>query len=394
MRVLFYEPNPAGHHFAYLGRMLPGFLRLPVTSALATTPEAADSETFAAQIAPHTDRLEILPLCRPLLRRKSLRNAWRRLEDLRRALESWRPDHACVVYADGMWQLMALWPEAGLGSAARGVTLEGWVYRGGFSYPDATSPPQAAIRALFRRLLRRGVFAKLHLQDELLFEFARGVEGSQTEVVLAADPIKLREPTPVGEARAAFGLPAEGRVIVCSGTVSRRKGVDLAMRAFARLQDDPSGEPVRLLVAGPHDDEIRGLLARAPYAGLVAQGRIVSFDRFLDEDQMLLSAEAGDLLLAPYPNHSGRSSIILWGAAAGVPVLGASRGCIGHVIRAEGLGATCDVTDIGSFAEAIRASLASPLSKQEAARVRAYAAWHGIENYQAMSAELVERRTR
>ena len=25
MRVLFYEPDQTGHHFAYLGRMLPAF---------------------------------------------------------------------------------------------------------------------------------------------------------------------------------------------------------------------------------------------------------------------------------------------------------------------------------------------------------------------------------
>jgi len=46
MRLLFFEPNQSGHHYAYLARMLPGFLDLPVEVVLATTAVGAVSDEF------------------------------------------------------------------------------------------------------------------------------------------------------------------------------------------------------------------------------------------------------------------------------------------------------------------------------------------------------------
>lgn len=40
MRVLFYAPDHAGHHFAYLGGTPPGFVDLPMEILVATTPGA------------------------------------------------------------------------------------------------------------------------------------------------------------------------------------------------------------------------------------------------------------------------------------------------------------------------------------------------------------------
>lgn len=390
MHILFYEPNEAGHHFAYLARMLPGFTQLPVRVTLATTESAARSKEFAETIGKLAQQPEVAPLCRPLIKNDPAKNAKRRLEDFQTCIAKLQPDHACMVYADGIWQMAAKaalvgrpWPKA--------LTVEGWLFRGGFAYPDARRIHGRATRWLFRRLLRRGLFAKLHMQDELLEAYASRIGGSPTEIALAADPIQLRPAVSQAEARSRLGLQQALKVIACTGTVSRRKGVDLAMMAFRKLPA-ATQENAQLLIAGPHDEEIKSLLASESFAPLVATGRIVSHDQFLGEDEMLLTAEASDLVLASYPNHSGRSSIILWAAAAGRPVLAVNRGCVQHVVQQNQLGWTTEVVDTDKFAESLHRSLQREWSDSDAERVQQYAAWHRVENYRLMSAALVRKR--
>ena len=147
-----------------------------------------------------------------------------------------------------------------------------------------------------------------------------------------------------------------------------------------------------LLIAGPHDEQIKSLLNNRIAANPDANKFIRSLDRFLSEDEMLLVAAASDLVLAPYPNHSGRSSIILWAAAAGKPVLAVNRGCIQHVVEKEGLDTTCNVRDIDEFATAMGQALQGSWTDEDVARVRAYANWHRVENYQDISSQLIRAR--
>jgi glycosyltransferase involved in cell wall biosynthesis len=134
------------------------------------------------------------------------------------------------------------------------------------------------------------------------------------------------------------------------------------------------------------------MLAESPYREWVEEGSVVSVDRFLDEKEMFAAASAVDLVVTPYPRHQNRSSIILWAAAAGRPSLGTNSSCIAHVINHEQLGMTSDVLDKRVLADAIDAALNMPWSEQDAARVRRYAEFHRIENYQRLSSELVRER--
>ena len=63
MRVLFYQPDYTGHHLAYLARMLPGFVDLPIEIVLATTAEAIASQEFSQSLAAFGDRLKLVPCC-------------------------------------------------------------------------------------------------------------------------------------------------------------------------------------------------------------------------------------------------------------------------------------------------------------------------------------------
>jgi len=390
MRVLFFEPNHSGHHLAYFSRMLPGFLELPIDIALATTESAIESSEFEICLGNYLERLEIVKIETQMPRRSPLRNARWRIRELARATESWRADHVCVLYADGFWELAALETLLPGRALPERSTLEAWIYRGGFAYPDSNRFVDKFRKWLFRRLLKCGVFEKIHLDDELAIQYVNEISEVNTEVVLPANPVAILNRRKMSDAKAALGLPPDVPIVSLSGQIAKYKGAHLALKAIEVLTKT-DGE-VRLLLAGPHDDATKDLLSMPPFPSLVQTGRVVSKDEWLNTEEMFCIASASDLVIAPYFNHSGRSSIILWAAAAGRPVLAVDRGCIRHVVETQGLGRTCDVLNPNEFAKAIEEMLARPWSEIDAHRVRDYAKQHSIENYQRLSAALVRKR--
>jgi len=394
MKLLFYEPTHTGHHYPYLARMLPGFVELPIELILATSREGVESEPFAGNLAPFADRLTVVADCAPPPASKR-RTAARRATEVVGLTRRLGVDHVLVLYADGLWQTMAVRRLRGAKLFDPGVTVEGIVYRGGFAYPEASGIGDRLKRWLFRRMMNQGIFDRLMIDDEILYGFAAAERRgpAETRVDLAANPVVLRPPRSRADARADLGLPAEGRIVSLSGMIDRRKGADRLIEAFARaVASDSDMSDVRLLLAGPHRPEIVELLGRADLRPLVDAGRIRRIDRFLDEADMFNVAAASDLVTAPYPNHSGRSSIILWAAAAGRPVLAVDRGCIAHVVKTERLGRTCDVRNIDAFAGAMTDALNRPWHSADAERSRQYAAFHDVTNYQRINSALVRRR--
>jgi glycosyltransferase involved in cell wall biosynthesis len=295
-----------------------------------------------------------------------------------------------VCYADGIWELAAAQTLLGRRPWPRDLTVEGWIYRTRFGDPTDRRLRSQIRRWLFTRLLHLGAFKKLHLDGELLFDYVeRFIGRTPTEVVLTPNPVVVEPLIAKAQARRALGLSTDGAWLSLSGMIARFKGADLLLEAFKLLSNSPDGEGIRLLLAGPHEEQIRDLLHTPPFPKLVGDGRIVSLDRFVDEHEMYLAAAAADLVLAPYPRHQGRSSIILWAAAAGRPSLGADDGVIGYVIRHQQLGSTCNVRDIKELAVTIVTALDAPWTDSDIARVREYAMTHRIEIYQEVASKLV-----
>jgi glycosyltransferase involved in cell wall biosynthesis len=393
MRVLFYEPFHTGHHLAYLARMLPGFYDLPVELILATTPEAVKTPEFERTVGPLAERLRIETICTNPPQRP-IRNAHHRLAELCEAIQELQPDHVALMYADHVWQIAALQSLVRTRPWTNDLCVEGWIYYGRFAEAARRGARDVIYRRLFRRLLKTGLFARLHIDHEILYEFASRHRGtSPTEVVLAPNPVVLFPMLEKCEARRRLGLPIEGRIVSLSGMISQWKGARLLLDAFADyVESGRAEESDRLLLAGPHDAAVRAILQTARYKDWLRQGRVLSLDKYLSEVEMFLVASASDLVTAPYPNHQGRSSIILWAAAAGRPSLGVDEGCIAHVIQKEKLGWTCAVSDPLTFAEAIASALAQDWSPSDAQHVRRYAEFHSVENYQRVSSDLLRRR--
>ncbi len=391
VKLLLYQPNHTGHHYAYLGAMLPGLLELPVELVLATTRVGVESEEFACSLSPYRDRLRIETCCTPPPK-SSWRNGCHRAQELVAAVKAIKPDHVFVLYGDGIWQVLGTWSLLGYRPLPRGLPIEAWLYRGGFAYERCRGLGSWLKRWLFSKILRQGPFAVMHLDDEITFEFAQSVSRRVAKVVLTPNPVELWPQITRQEGRAMAGLPDDARLIGCTGMIDGRKGVDLLLRAFRRYVESVQSSSDRLVLAGPHHEQIKRLLDEQPYRAMLEGGRIISVDRYLTMREMYNYAAAFDLTVACYPNHSGRSSLILWAAAAGRPSLGTSEGCIGYVIEQNELGWTCDVQDIEGFSRAIIDALGSCWSEQDAARVRQYAEFHSFGNYRRVATGLLRER--
>lgn len=392
MRILFFSPGHRGHYLAYLGRMLPAFLELPVEIVVATTPEAVQSIEYSKSLKAFEDDLEIVTCCTegPSI---SILEPGCRLRELTQAIRLTKPDHVAVCMVDGIWDRAYVATLLGRRPWPRELTVEGWLYRARFGDRNDRRLRSGLRRWMFPRLLRSGLFRKLHLDHELLYDFAVPLAaGTPTEVVLTPNPIALFPPMSKEDARRRLDLPTGGRWLSLSGMIAQYKGAHLLLDAYRRYRNANSDSNVRLLLAGPHKEPIHKMLCEEPYQQWIADGSIVSIDRFLDEEEMYAAAAAADVVMAPYPRHHGRSSIILWAAAAGRPSLGAEDSNIGHVIRQQQLGRTCNVQDTSVLAEAIAAMLETPWDEVDAHRVRSYAEFHRIENYQRTASALVRQR--
>jgi glycosyltransferase involved in cell wall biosynthesis len=76
-------------------------------------------------------------------------------------------------------------------------------------------------------------------------------------------------------------------------------------------------------------------------------------DRFASEDELIDASISCDVVLAPYLHHTGGSSVAIWAAAAGRPILTQNSGSIANAVTANGLGVMCDPTDPAELAAAI-----------------------------------------
>jgi UDP-N-acetylglucosamine--N-acetylmuramyl-(pentapeptide) pyrophosphoryl-undecaprenol N-acetylglucosamine transferase len=158
--------------------------------------------------------------------------------------------------------------------------------------------------------------ARLGLANRLAVPFTRrvflayelpGRTGPRYRVVGRPIPERSR-PVPRSEARALFGLPADGPVLAVFGSIAGARSLnELALEAFG-----PTGPPV-LHIAGERDfDGLRGRVSRPDYVLLPSTER---FGAALAAADLVLSRSGGSVweiaaagkpaVLVPYPFATG-----------------------------------------------------------------------------------------
>jgi glycosyltransferase involved in cell wall biosynthesis len=316
---------------------------------------------------------------------------WKYLGDLRDAVRRCRPDYVLVPSGDYQSRPTGLVRLLGRASLPGGVPGEA-----GFHYGHGRSAARFGERvreAAIRLAQRASPWKKLHLINCLVHEDIEAHAPSLARrCVVSPHPVPPGRRAEKRECRRRLGLPEDGRAIGLAALIDERKAVReflAAFRAGAPRPDD------RLILAGRISPEFQPVVHR-DNADLIAQGRLIVLDRFLDIPTFELVFGALDVICLPYPKHVQLSSALLYGVAAGLPVLvNNNPGWSRALVRRFEFGWECDVTDPGSFAAAIRQAFEECERYVESEATRRLLAFHDPANFiDTWLAGIRERRGR
>lgn len=372
MKLLIFEPDHLGHHLAYLRLLLAAASELPLQVVAAVNSAALDGDEARAnlQSLPNSIRWDCSIPSRSGSKRQTPAE---RAAHLLRLIEEHRPEHVWIPHLDGL----ALALGSFFGKRRWPCEIQGLLMHGGFAYPGLPLKKQWAWQ-MERMRLRSMNLHTLFVLDAIVFDYLRQ-RAAASELELMPDPID--PPLGIGAlaARRLLGIPEEGRYIGCVGYADRRKGCDLLIRAFAAAR---LGGNDRLLFVGRMSPTV-ARLAGPEIQTLKAAGRLIHIDGYVDSQRFLAGLEALDVVVTPYPQHVGSSSIVIRAAAAGRYVLGAEYGWVGDAIRRFGLGQTTQVRSIPKLAQAIADSLEAFPSHHLGESAARFVNFHSAANFAA-----------
>jgi glycosyltransferase involved in cell wall biosynthesis len=164
--------------------------------------------------------------------------------------------------------------------------------------------------------------------------------------------------------------PAARGTVGYVGRISPEKGVDVALRALARLRDEGLGADFEIAGAG-EDGHLRELEALAASLGIAAQ---VTFLGPLDTDALKDFYARVHALVVPSVWEEPAGLVLVEGALAGVPLVASRVGGIPEIVRDPDEALLVPPNDAGALSSALRRTLTEPgaaTNRAERARVRA-----------------------
>ena len=182
------------------------------------------------------------------------------------------------------------------------------------------------------------------------------VDPSRVVVVpLGTDPLKFRPDVDPGVAQAHFGLE-NGRWLLTVARLTPHKGIDTALRAFARVAND--FPDLRYAIAGQGEDRDRlqqlagelGIADRVRWLGSVTDEILPSLYRNASVYLGLSRREGVDV--------EGFGISLVEASGSGVPVIGGRSGGIPDAVREGETGLLVSPTDVEEAAAALTALLA------------------------------------
>jgi len=310
-QVLVYCPLDGGHHLNFSRLVATGFARIGVRPTLATTELAEQSRELSKvpvpilRVPPLTSRSRVVALMQQVqvLKRLASERAWNRI---------------VLPSGDGLLQALAMATSSGLRILPHGVPVEALALRGGVAYPASQLAKQKRRASL--RLMESAPVSHRHHLDPVFTDWVRVQPAPRCEWRLMPDPVETPTLLDRRSARNKLGIPTDGIVVGCVGTLDERKGVHLAIDAF---QIACLPRHAHLLLVGQCTPAIKAAVARLSARAEFA-GRVHVRDEWVREDMMMAAIEAMDLIIAAYPGHVGSASIVLRVMAGQRPILGSA----------------------------------------------------------------------
>ncbi len=378
MRVLIVEPDLTGHHAPYLRHMIRGLAELEQRPVVLTSRSASQTQQFAIHLqdvaADATWDESLAPAS------TSLRYAREFVGGLQEAVRRHRIDHVWVAYADivslylGARALLgwrASWPAD--------VETEALCFRSTFAYP-APQWNKSLSRTVSQLFLPRANWDILHFVDPIPCELIRQRLPEQAgRFRVMPDPVESVRQVEPEFARREMGIPTSGRLVGCMGVLNDQWAIERLLSAFRQAKLDAED---RLLLAGPMGTTVRSCV-EADFGDLVRSGRILTIDRHLNLDEVMLAVMASDVVCVPTKFRMGSSSFIVRAAAAGKPVVADDFGWTGWAIDQFDLGWSVDVRNISQFADTLQAALENANLKTGSPATDRFVCFHSAENFKA-----------
>ncbi|MDP2895530.1 MAG: glycosyltransferase [bacterium] len=199
------------------------------------------------------------------------------------------------------------------------------------------------------------LFAQRHLQNAAAIHCTSEREQSEVSrrrigppTFIVPNPIELEEFQSLperGHLRQALGIPRNAAVILFLSRLHRKKGLDLSLRAFAKLCRGRGTEQIRFIIAGPaeqgYDNCVRQLvrgLGIGPFVHMIGMVRgQVRLQAFADSDIFILNS---------FQDNFGNS--VAEAMACGLPVVISEKVDIAEIVRRNSCGIVVrqDVDDI------------------------------------------------
>jgi len=143
---------------------------------------------------------------------------------------------------------------------------------------------------------------------------------SSNKIARLPNPLDLTdwEPVPQSEARQSLGLPISARIAISHGRIDIfRKGLDLLLEAWSKLQSAHSGEDWRLILIGSGDDatKFRGVLSRPDYSS------VLWIDHYIRDRALMRRWLCAADIYVMASRHEGFPVAPLEGMACGLPIV-------------------------------------------------------------------------
>lgn len=214
---------------------------------------------------------------------------------------------------------------------------------------------QLRVRRMERRVLSRSAVTALSEYSRGLLQAEHGIRPGRAGIVPAG--------VDLGRFRCASGAEREalrrelgfrGPVLLSVRRLARRMGLDLLIRALARVR--AAVPDARLVLAGRGPE--RGALERL--AGELGLSGAVAFAGFVPEERLPAYYQAADLFVLPTRSLEGFGMATVESLACGTPVVGTPEGATPEILRPLDEGLLAEETSEGAIAQACVRWLARP----------------------------------
>jgi len=397
MKVLIFEPQYVGHNLAYVRQIASRLVEMRCDVHLLTSTQATRSEEFRKHLDSVLPSIQVLGLDSFSVRAGSQgirvngpRAIVSMMNSFLNGLKQVEPEHVFIPFGNPL----AHW--CGFPNP-----LSSWLHRnqvetelvllfGKYAYPH-TDWKSAIKEKIALSILAKGPWTRIHhIVPHAIEVMKRHNSRLATIAHLLPDPV---EPVPTmskSEARQILGLPKHGRIVSLVGLLERRKGVRELLEAFEIAKPNLRPDD-KILLAGKATDETRELLANR-FSHLLSDGSVLCVDRHLSSSELWAALIGCDLTTTPYPAHVYSASLVIRGAAAGIPVLSNAIGWMDQTVRRFQLGTVCNTNDKHIFAEHLRIALDTAADYRTPLEAKRFVDFHSSQNFSAkLTQRLAER---